>query len=156
MSRISCWFGTHDDDTVGINNNTYCTTYGSKKEFHELRFYQCKVCGRRKFYCDINLEYRDHRGIKAAKKNWLENGVVPEGGTWNFKGPGNTAGYIVPDYLAKVVDNQERLALALEKIHERLAILEPDAKKLKKFPALKAAYENYKITEGLTFSNKED
>jgi hypothetical protein len=155
MSRFSCWLGNHDDETVGINDNTYCTTYGSKKEYHEMRFYQCKSCGRRRFYSSVDLEYRDHRGMKAAKKNWLENGVVPEHGTWNFKGPGNTAGYIVPDYLAQVVDNQARLADALEQINQRLAILEPDSKKMKRFPALKAAYEQYKITEGLTYSDKD-
>lgn len=156
MSKISCWFGSHDDETVGINDNTFATLMGSgAKEYHELRFYQCKTCGRRRFYTDINLEYRNHRGIKAAKKNWLECGVVPEDGTYNFNGAHKAAGFVVPDLVSKVVDNQEKIEKRLEKIEEHLAILEPDGKKMKRFPALKAAYENYKITEGLTYSNKD-
>lgn len=156
MSRISCWFGTHDDETVGISDNTYFTEMSSgAKEYHELRFYQCKTCGRRRFYTNLNLEYRNHRGVKAAKKNWLECGMVPEDGTWSFKGNGRNAGYIAPDYLVEVVDNQAKLVKTLEKIEARLAILEPDSKKMKRFPALKAAYEQYKITEGLTYSDKD-
>lgn len=41
------------------------------------------------------------------------------------------------------------LAETLEKISDRLAILEPDLEKMEKYPALKEAYENYKIVEAL-------
>lgn len=38
---------------------------------------------------------------------------------------------------------------ALRQIMERLAILEPDLAKMERYPALKAAYDNYKIMEAL-------
>jgi hypothetical protein len=45
----------------------------------------------------------------------------------------------------------------LEKLHERLAILVPDPKKLEKYEALKQAYEHYKTLEALcTEPDKEE
>jgi len=38
---------------------------------------------------------------------------------------------------------------ALRRIMDRLAILEPDLEKMERYPALKAAYDNYKIMEAL-------
>jgi len=90
---------------------------------------------------------------KQPRKTGLS--VVPEGGTWAFNGNGATAGYVAPDYLAEVVDHPGLACRTTGKINQRLAILEPNSKKMKKFPALKAAYENYKITEGLTFDDKD-
>lgn len=41
------------------------------------------------------------------------------------------------------------LGTLLEKIEERLSILQPDPEKLEKFAALKASYEHYKLLEAL-------
>jgi hypothetical protein len=41
------------------------------------------------------------------------------------------------------------LGSLLEKIEDRLAILQPDPEKLEKFAALKASYEHYKLLEAL-------
>ena len=45
----------------------------------------------------------------------------------------------------------------LEKMEDRLAILmDPDPEKLKKFQALKKAYDNYKLLEKLCIEDKEE
>ena len=45
------------------------------------------------------------------------------------------------------------VAETLEKIMDRLAIIEPDLAKMEKYPALKEAYDNYKIIEGMLLNN---
>jgi len=42
-----------------------------------------------------------------------------------------------------------KVAETLEKIMERLAILQPNFEHMEQFPALKAAYDNYKLIEAL-------
>ena len=42
-----------------------------------------------------------------------------------------------------------RVAETLEQIMDRLAIIVPDLEKMEKYPALKEAYENYKLVESL-------
>lgn len=42
-----------------------------------------------------------------------------------------------------------KVADTLEKIMERLSIIEPDFDKMEKYPALKEAYDNYKTIEAL-------
>lgn len=44
----------------------------------------------------------------------------------------------------------------LAKITERLAIIEPDLDKMSKFPALKEAYDNYKMIEALVAGMDDD
>lgn len=46
-----------------------------------------------------------------------------------------------------------KVAETLECIMARLAILEPDFDKMEKYPALKEAYDNYKIIEGMLLNN---
>lgn len=41
------------------------------------------------------------------------------------------------------------IAQAIEELQKRLCILEPDFKKMEKYPALKEAYDNYKLVESL-------
>lgn len=50
---------------------------------------------------------------------------------------------------ADVLINGKSLKNFMEKMEERLAILQPDPKKLEKFEALKNAYEQYKMLEKL-------
>lgn len=42
-----------------------------------------------------------------------------------------------------------KIAETLEKIMERLSIIEPDLEKMEKYPALREAYENYRAIEAL-------
>ena len=42
-----------------------------------------------------------------------------------------------------------RVGKTLEKIMDRLAILEPDFDKMDKYPALREAYDNYKLVEAM-------
>lgn len=49
-----------------------------------------------------------------------------------------------------------KVAETLECIMARLAILEPDFDKMEKYPALKEAYDNYKIIEGMLLNNDSD
>ena len=49
-----------------------------------------------------------------------------------------------------------KVAETLECIMDRLAILEPDFDKMEKYPALKEAYDNYKIIEGMLLNNDSD
>ena len=44
----------------------------------------------------------------------------------------------------------------MEKMEQRLAILQPDPAKLEKFEALKKAYEHYKTLESLCFDEPEE
>lgn len=48
---------------------------------------------------------------------------------------------------ADVVINGKSMKTFMEKMEERLAILQPDPAKLEKFEALRKAYENYKLIE---------
>jgi hypothetical protein len=49
-----------------------------------------------------------------------------------------------------------KVAQTLESIMERLAILEPDFDKMDRYPALREAYDNYKIIEALLAGNESD
>jgi hypothetical protein len=44
----------------------------------------------------------------------------------------------------------------METMEKRLAILQPDPKKLKKFQALQKAYEHYKLLEALCEADDEN
>lgn len=48
------------------------------------------------------------------------------------------------------------LGKMLETIEQRLAILEPNPKKLAKFEALRKAYEHYKLLEALCHSDEDE
>jgi hypothetical protein len=48
------------------------------------------------------------------------------------------------------------LGKLLETMERRLAILQPDPKKLKKFEALQKAYDHYKLLEALCHSEDND
>ena len=48
------------------------------------------------------------------------------------------------------------LSKTIAAINERLAIIEPDMKKLEKFSALKNAYDNYKLIEQMCIEIEDD
>jgi hypothetical protein len=47
-----------------------------------------------------------------------------------------------------------RVADTLEKIMERLSIIEPDFDKMDRYPALREAYDNYKLIEAMLTGNE--
>lgn len=49
-----------------------------------------------------------------------------------------------------------KVAETLEKIMERLCILEPDFEKMEKYPALKEAYDNYKLIEAMVAGDRDN
>jgi hypothetical protein len=58
---------------------------------------------------------------------------------------------------ADVLINGRSLTVFMEKMEERLAILQPDLEKLEHFDALKKAYEHYKTLEAMCeLPKKED
>jgi hypothetical protein len=58
----------------------------------------------------------------------------------------------------KFNDNGREISLAetLNKINERLAIIEPDFEKMERFPALRKAYEHYKTIEAMIQDDRSD
>lgn len=49
-----------------------------------------------------------------------------------------------------------KVADTLEKIMDRLAILEPDLNKMERYPALKEAYDNYKLVEAMLINDNNN
>lgn len=74
------------------------------------------------------------------------------GSTWNSipsLGPLTYTNDITMSNQADVIIGNKSLKTFMEKVEDRLAILQPDPEKLEKFAALKAAYEHYKLLEAL-------
>lgn len=71
---------------------------------------------------------------------------------WQFVSVTETGTYSVnPDN-----KESERINERLEKIEQRLAIIIPDETLHKEFPALREAYEHYKLIEKLVSSKKKN
>lgn len=68
----------------------------------------------------------------------ISNGTTPQKSTLRLDGQG-----------ADVVLDGKSLKAFMEKVEERLLILQPDPKKLEKHAALKKAYDHYKLMEKL-------
>jgi hypothetical protein len=52
--------------------------------------------------------------------------------------------------------NLDEMATLMETLKERLLILTPNFEKMEQYPALKEAYEHYKLIEALCVSNQEE
>jgi hypothetical protein len=52
--------------------------------------------------------------------------------------------------------NDLHVAKTLEALMERLAVIEPNFELMEKYPALREAYENYKVMEALLLGGDED
>ena len=52
--------------------------------------------------------------------------------------------------------NLDEMANVVETLKERLLILTPNFEKMEQYPALKEAYEHYKLIEALCVSNQEE
>jgi hypothetical protein len=89
--------------------------------------------------------------------NVVLNGASP---TWS-SGTGNLTGtglHVTSDaeFEGNITWKGRDLGKLLETIERRLAILQPDPKKLKKFEALQKAYDHYKLLEALCHSEDND
>jgi hypothetical protein len=89
---------------------------------------------------------------------------------WNIS-PGTTGTYTIntssswPNY-ATTVDNDLvvrrpgkndlHIVKTLEALMDRLAVIEPNLELMKKYPALREAYENYKVMEALLLGGEEN
>jgi hypothetical protein len=86
----------------------------------------------------------------------MNNGNLTSGGTYgtSYTFPTYTYPNVtinaadVSNYKDLIVDGKS-LKTFMEKIEERLLILQPDPKKLEKHAALKKAYDHYKLMEKL-------
>jgi len=80
-------------------------------------------------------------------------------GSWNSipsLGPLTYNNNITMSDEADVIIGTRSLKTFMEKVEDRLAILQPDPEKLEKFAALKAAYEHYKLLEALCSGDVPD
>jgi hypothetical protein len=97
----------------------------------------------------------------------LPNSYTISNGTWGSIGA-NSYPYITTGTSSKSIDvqgdanfegditlNGKSLGKFMETMEKRLAILQPDPKKLKKFQALQKAYEHYKLLEALCEADDE-
>ena len=103
-------------------------------------------------------------------------GATGGGSTWNVSsyttGPSGPVGsYTInvasswPSYTTTVDNdlvvkrpgkNDLHVAKTLEALMERLAVIEPNFELMEKYPALREAYDNYKVMEALLLGGDED
>lgn len=136
------WFKsrhTHKWDLVACNDN-YHTEYTDtgRKVYWKQRFYKCG-CGVRK-HEDDRKDYQTHEGVDAAKKNWIDAGVVPKGSYY----PGENSGYIkIDDVPHEKLDPIEKLNRNLEDISRTILAIKRDYDLEAKYPKLKSAADEY-------------
>jgi hypothetical protein len=129
----------HRWELVACNDN-YHTEYTDtgKKSYWNQRFYKCS-CGDRK-HEDNRTQYQLHEGVDAAKKNWIDAGVVPKGSYY----PGTQNGYVQLDSLPQAqLDPIEKLNRNLEDIARTVNAIKRDYDLEAKYPKLKSAADEY-------------
>ena len=90
----------------------------------------------------------------GAGSNWASTNITTNG-TSNITGAGlHVSSDAVFD--GNIKWKGRDLGKLLETIEKRLAILEPNPKKLKKFEALRKAYDHYKLLEALCHSDEDE
>lgn len=97
-------------------------------------------------------------------------GAVGAPAIWNIS-PGTTGTYTIntssswPSYTTTVENdlvvkrpgkNDLHIVKTLEALMDRLAIIEPNFELMEKYPALREAYENYKVMEALLLGGEEN
>jgi hypothetical protein len=130
---------THRWELVACNDN-YHTEYTDtgKKIYWKQRFYKCS-CGARK-HEDNRNQYQTHEGIDAAKKNWIDAGVVPNGSYY----PGTQNGYVkIDDVPQDTLDPIEKLNKNLEELFNMMSVIKRDYDLEKKYPKLKTLADKY-------------
>lgn len=131
---------THDWELVAVNDqyHTEWTDRGTK-EYHEQRFYRCS-CGARR-HTDNVPEYTSHSGVKKAKKNWIEAGVVP---TKSYHPTENTNYVKIDDIERKELDPVLEYQKTLEDLVNSLGVvINRDFDLEARYPKLKEAADEY-------------
>jgi hypothetical protein len=129
----------HRWELVACNDN-YHTEYTDtgKKVYWNQRFYKCS-CGDRK-HEDSRTQYQLHEGVDAAKKNWIDAGVVPNSSYY----PGTQNGYVkIDDVPQAKLDPIEKLNRNLEDIARTVNAIKRDYDLEAKYPKLKSAADEY-------------
>jgi hypothetical protein len=129
----------HRWELVACNDN-YHTEYTDtgKKVYWNQRFYKCS-CGDRK-HEDSRTQYQLHEGVDAAKKNWIDAGVVPN----NSYYPGTQNGYVkIDDVPQAKLDPIEKLNRNLEDISRTILAIKRDYDLEAQYPKLKSAADEY-------------
>jgi hypothetical protein len=90
----------------------------------------------------------------SGSSNWASTNITANGSS-NITGAGL---HVTSDaeFEGNIKWKGRDLGKMLETIEKRLAILEPNPKKLKKFEALQKAYDHYKLLEALCHSEDDD
>jgi hypothetical protein len=129
----------HRWELVACNDN-YHTEYTDtgKKVYWNQRFYKCS-CGDRK-HEDSRTQYQLHEGVDAAKKNWIDAGVVPNSSYY----PGTQNGYVkIDDVPQAKLDPIEKLNRNLEDISRTILAIKRDYDLEAQYPKLKSAADEY-------------
>ena len=130
----------HKWDLVACNDeyNTVYTDTSKNKNWHQ-RFYQC-ACGARK-HEDDKMDFIQHQGIEAAKKNWIDLGVVP-GLSYV---PNESHGYYkITNAERKALDPLLAYRQTLQDMVDSLGVvINRDFKLEEKYPDLRDAANNY-------------
>jgi hypothetical protein len=105
--------------------------------------------------------YTSVTGASGAGGPYSGNVVLNGGSTWNTSVSSNLTGaglHVTSDaeFEGDIKWKGRDLGKILSGIEKRLAILEPNPKKLKKFEALQKAYDHYKLLEALCHSEDSD
>lgn len=129
---------THEWKLVACNDSYYTNyTDTGETKYWKQRFYEC-ACGDRK-HTDNLPDYTSHAGIKTAKQNWLDAGVVPK----NSYFPDENSGYVRPPEQEKL-DPVLAYQKTLEDIQKALGVvINRDFELETKYPNLKKAADEY-------------
>lgn len=93
-----------------------------------------------------NIALASTSSIYAAGNSFTKQSNYP----LDIYGPINLQGAV-----ADILINGQSLKDNLEKINQRLLILQPNPEYLEKYQALKNAYDHYKMLEALCFDKKQ-
>lgn len=122
-------------------NDQYHTTYTdtNKTLYWKQRFYKCD-CGARRHEDDRPTKYQVHEGLEAAKKNWIDAGVVPNKSYY----PSEQQGYIKIDSIPEEKINPiEKLNRNLEDMAKLMGVVKRDFDLEAKYPRLQKTADEY-------------
>jgi hypothetical protein len=131
---------THDWELVAVNDNYYTEFSDTgQKVYWQMRFYKCS-CGERTASDNVTA-YSVHNGVKKAKKNWIEAGVVPK----NSYHPAESTHFVRIDDIEKeeldpVLQYQRTLN---ELVNSLGVVINRDFDLEAQYPGLKAAADEY-------------
>ncbi len=130
----------HKWKLVACNDN-YHTNYTdtNRKVYWKQRFYKCS-CGARKHEDNRTSKYQEHEGIDAAKKNWIDVGVVPNHSYY----PDETSGYVkITEVPIEKADPLDKLNRNLEDLGKLVGMVKRDFDLEEKYPKLKKTADEY-------------